>query len=104
MLLTAPIAGVGGTLKSGVPLVSKAGVEFLGENAALGALVGATGVHENNTQRLKSMGAGALGGAIGAGVGQKVGEGVVKVVNKIPTRATTQKISAAIADFDIALL
>lgn len=104
MLLTAPIAGVGGTLKSGVPLVSKAGAEFLGKNAALGALVGATGVHENNTQRLKSMGAGALGGAIGAGVGQKVGEGVVKVVNKIPTRATTQKISAAIDDqIEIAL-
>jgi len=104
MLLTAPIAGVGGTLKSGVPLVSKAGAEFLGKNAALGALVGATGVHENNTQRLKSMGAGALGGAIGAGVGQKVGEGVVKVVNKIPTRTTTQKISAAIDDqIEIAL-
>ncbi len=104
MLLTAPIAGVGGTLKSGVPLVSKAGAEFLGKNAALGALVGATGVRENNTQRLKSMGAGALGGAIGAGVGQKVGEGVVKVANKIPTRATTQKISAAIDDqIEIAL-
>ena len=104
MLLTAPIAGLGGTLKAGVPLVSKAGAEFLGKNAALGALVGATGVHENNTQRLKSMGAGALGGAIGAGVGQKVGEGVVKVANKIPTRATTQKISAAIDDqIEIAL-
>ncbi|MEG0346725.1 MAG: hypothetical protein RR605_01630, partial [Acinetobacter sp.] len=104
MLLTAPIAGLGGTLKSGVPLASKAGVEFLGKNAALGALVGASGVHENNTQRLKSMGAGALGGAIGAGVGQKVGEGVVKVANKIPTRATTQKISAAIDDqIEIAL-
>ena len=104
MLLTAPIAGLGGTLKSGVPLVSKAGAEFLGKNAALGALVGATGVHENYTERLKSMGAGALGGAIGAGVGQKVGEGVVKVVNKIPTRATTQKISAAIDDqIEIAL-
>ena len=35
MLLTAPIAGVGGTLKAGVPLVSKAGAEFLGKNAAL---------------------------------------------------------------------
>lgn len=104
MLLTAPIAGLGGTLKSGVPLVSKAGAEFLGKNAALGALVGATGVHESNTQRLKSMGAGALGGAIGAGVGQKVGEGVVKVANKIPTRATTQKISATIDDqIEIAL-
>ena len=91
MLLTAPIAGLGGTLKSGVPLVSKAGAEFLGKNAALGALVGATGVHENNTQRLKSMGAGALGGAIGAGVGQKVGEGVVKVAQK--GRNTAAKFS-----------
>ena len=81
MLLTAPIAGVGGTLKSGVPLVSKAGAEFLGKNAALGALVGATGVHENNTERLKSMRNGAIGGAVGGVVGKKLGDGVAKVVN-----------------------
>ena len=81
MLMTAPLAGAGGTLKAGVPLASKAGAEFLGKNAALGALVGATGVHENNTQRLKSMGAGALGGAIGGVVGKKLGDGVAKVVN-----------------------
>lgn len=81
MLLTAPIAGLGGTLKSGVPLVSKAGVEFLGKNAALGALVGATGVHENNTERLKSMRSGAIGGAVGGAVGKKLGDGVAKVVN-----------------------
>ncbi|NWK62803.1 hypothetical protein HYI12_09495 [Acinetobacter sp. SwsAc3] len=81
MLLTAPIAGLGGTLKSGVPLVSKAGAEFLGKNAALGALVGATGVHENNTERLKSMRNGAIGGAVGGAVGKKLGDGVAKVVN-----------------------
>lgn len=104
MVLTAPLAAAGGTLKAGVPLASKAGAEFLARNAAVGATMGATGIHENNTQRLQSMGAGALGGAIGAGVGQKVGEGAVKVVNKIPTRATTQKISAAIDDqIEIAL-
>ena len=104
MLLTAPIAGVGGTLKAGVPLASKAGAAFLGKNAAVGSLIGATGVHENNTERLKSMGAGAIGGALGAAAGQKVGEGVVKVVNKIPTHATTQRISATIDDqIEIAL-
>ncbi|WP_296280557.1 hypothetical protein [uncultured Acinetobacter sp.] len=81
MLLTAPIAGLGGILKSGVPLVSKAGAEFLGKNAALGALVGATGVHENNTERLKSMRNGAIGGAVGGVVGKKLGDGVAKVVN-----------------------
>ena len=81
MLLTAPIAGLGGTLKSGVPLVSKAGAEFLGKNAALGALVGATGVHENNTERLKSMRNGAIGGAAGGAVGKKIGDGVAKVIN-----------------------
>lgn len=81
MLLTAPIAGAGGTLKTGVPLVSKAGAEFLGKNAALGALVGATGVHENSTQRLKSMGAGAFGGAVGSAVGKKLGDGVAKAIN-----------------------
>lgn len=104
MLMTAPLAGVGGTLKAGVPLASKAGAAFLGKNAAVGSLIGATGVHENNTERLKSMGAGAIGGALGAAAGQKVGEGVVKVVNKIPTRATTQRISATIDDqIEIAL-
>lgn len=81
MLLTAPIAGLGGTLESGVPLVSKAGAEFLGKNAALGALAGATGVHENNTERLKSMRNGAIGGAVGGAVGKKLGDGVAKVVN-----------------------
>src|SRR5690606_34456051 len=69
MVLTAPLAAAGGTLKAGVPLASKAGAEFLARNAAVGATMGATGIHENNTQRLQSMGAGALGGAIGAGVG-----------------------------------
>lgn len=81
MLLTAPLAGVGGTLKAGVPLVSKAGAEFLGKNAALGALVGATGVHENNTERLKSMRNGAIGGAVGGVVGKKAGDVVTKAVN-----------------------
>ena len=104
MLMTAPLAGVGGALKAGVPLASKAGAAFLGKNAAVGSLIGATGVHENSTERLKSMGAGAIGGALGAAAGQKVGEGVVKVVNKIPTRATTQRISATIDDqIEIAL-
>ena len=107
MAMTLPLSmasGGVGVLKAGAPLWSKAGAAFIGENAALGGLIGATGVHENNTERLKSMGAGAIGGALGAAAGQKVGEGVVKVVNKIPTRATTQKISAAIDDqIEIAL-
>lgn len=81
MAMTAPLAATGGTLKAGVPLASKAGAEFLGKNAALGALVGATGVHENSTQRLKSMGAGAVGGAVGSAVGKKLGDGVTKAIN-----------------------
>ena len=91
MLMTAPLAGVGGTLKAGVPLASKAGAAFLGKNAAVGSLIGATGVHENNTERLKSMGAGAIGGALGAAAGQKVGEGVTKVAQK--ARNTAAKFS-----------
>lgn len=91
ILMTAPLAAAGGTLKAGTTLASKAGAEFLGKNAAVGALIGSTGVHENNKQRLQSMGAGALGGAIGAGVGQKVGEGVSKVAQK--TRNTVAKFS-----------
>ncbi|CAB1207576.1 hypothetical protein [Acinetobacter bouvetii] len=70
-----------GVLKSGTPLMSKAGAAFLGENAALGGLIGATGVHENNAERLKSMRNGAIGGAVGAGVAKKVGDGVTKAVN-----------------------
>lgn len=91
MLLTAPLAGAGGALKAGVPLASKAGATFLGKNAAVGALIGATGVHENNKQRLQSMAAGGIGGALGAAAGQKLGEGVTKVAQK--TRNTVAKFS-----------
>ena len=94
MLLTAPIAGLGGTLKSGVPLVSKAGAEFLGKNAALGALVGATGVHENNTERLKSMGAGAVGGALGGIAGRGIEKVSQKASQKIAQKATQKALDA----------
>lgn len=87
MVMTAPLAAAGGILRAGVPLASKAGAEFLARNAAVGGLIGATGIHENNTQRLKSMGAGAVGGAIGAAAGQKVGEGVTKVAQKARNKA-----------------
>lgn len=82
MLLTAPLAVAGGTLKAGQALSSAAGREFLTKNASLGALMGVTGIHENNTERLQSMAGGALGGAIGAGVGHKVGQAAGKVVEK----------------------
>lgn len=107
MVMTAPLAAAGGTLPSGAKLISKAGAEFLGKNAALGGLIGATGIHENNTERLKSMGAGAVGGAIGAAAGQKIGEGVTKVARKtIPSvKAATQvRVNQAIDDqIEIAL-
>lgn len=70
-----------GVLKAGTPLWSKAGAAFIGENAALGGLIGATGVHENNTERLKSIRNSAIGGAVGGVVGKKLGDGVAKVVN-----------------------
>lgn len=107
MVMTAPLAAAGGTLPSGAKLISKAGAEFLGKNAALGGLIGATGIHENNTERLKSMGAGAVGGAIGAAAGQKIGEGVTKVARKtIPSvKAATQvRVNQTIDDqIEIAL-
>ena len=107
MVMTAPLAAAGGTLPSGAKLISKAGAEFLGKNAALGGLIGATGIHKNNTERLKSMGAGAVGGAIGAAAGQKIGEGVTKVARKtIPSvKAATQvRVNQAIDDqIEIAL-
>lgn len=81
MAMTAPLAAAGGTLKAGVPLASKAGAEFLARNAAVGATMGATGVHENNTERLKSMRNGAIGGAVGGAVGKKLGDGVAKAIN-----------------------
>lgn len=81
MVMTAPLAAAGGTLKAGVPLASKAGAEFLARNAAVGGLIGATGVHENNTERLKSMRNGAIGGAVGSAVGKKLGDGVAKAIN-----------------------
>ena len=70
---TIPLAvasGGVGVLKSGAPLWSKAGAAFIGENAALGGLIGATGVHANNAERLKSMRNGAIGGAVGGVVGK----------------------------------
>ncbi len=88
---TIPLAmasGGVGVLKSGAPLISKAGAAFLAENGALGALIGATGVHENNTDRLKSMRNGAIGGAVGAGVTKKVGDGVTRVINAKAGRMT----------------
>lgn len=101
MAMTAPLAAAGGTLPSGAKIISKAGAEFLGKNAALGGLIGATGIHENNTERLKSMTAGAAGGAIGAAAGQKIGEGVTKIAQKtIPSvKAATQvRINQTIDD------
>lgn len=101
MVMTAPLAAAGGTLPSGAKIISKAGAEFLGKNAALGGLIGATGIHENNTERLKSMTAGAAGGAIGAAAGQKIGEGVTKIAQKtIPSvKAATQvRINQTIDD------
>ena len=84
MAMTLPLSmasGGVGVLKAGTPLWSKAGAAFIGENAALGGLIGTTGVHENNTERLKSMRNGAIGGAVGGVVGKKLGDGVAKVVN-----------------------
>ena len=84
MAMTLPLSmasGGVGVLKAGTPLWSKAGAAFLGENAALGGLIGATGVHENNTERLKSMRNGAIGGAVGGVVGKKAGDVVTKAVN-----------------------
>lgn len=84
MAMTLPLSmasGGVGVLKAGTPLWSKAGAAFIGENAALGGLIGATGVHENNTERLKSMRNGAIGGAVGGVVAKKVGDGITKAVN-----------------------
>lgn len=82
ILLTAPLAAAGGTLKAGQALSSAAGREFLTKNGALGALMGATGIHENSTERLQSMAGGALGGALGAGVGHKLGQATGRLVEK----------------------
>jgi hypothetical protein len=107
MVMTAPLAAAGGTLPSGAKLISKAGAEFLGKNAAVGGLIGATGIHENNTERLKSMRSGAVGGALGAAVGQKAGEAVSKIArNTVPSvKAATQvRVNQAIDDqIEIAL-
>lgn len=84
MAMTLPLSmasGGVGVLKAGTPLWSKEGAAFLSENAALGGLIGATGVHENNTERLKSMRNGAIGGAVGGVVGKKAGDVVTKAVN-----------------------
>ena len=88
MLLTAPLAVAGGTLPAAEKLVSEAGAEFLAKNAALGGLIGATGIHENNTERLKNMAGGAIGGAVGGVVAKKIGDGVTKAINVRQGRLT----------------
>jgi len=101
--LTAPLAAAGGTLKAGTALSSAAGREFLARNAALGGLIGATGIHENNTERVKSMVAGAAGGAIGAGIGQKAGEAINASVRKgknIRTKFSAEANSQLIRSID----
>lgn len=94
MVMTAPLAAAGGTLKAGVPLASKAGAEFLARNAAVGGLIGATGIHENNTQRLKSMGAGAVGGAVGGVAGRGIEKVSQKASQKIAQKATQKALDA----------
>lgn len=104
--LTAPLAATGGTLKAGTALSSAAGREFLARNAALGGLIGATGIHENNAERVKSMVAGAAGGAIGAGIGQKAGEGITKLAQKAKSfdpRIQTQILASIDDKLDDAL-
>ena len=101
MVMTAPLAAAGGTLPSGAKLISKAGAEFLGKNAALGGLIGATGVHENNTERLKSMAAGAAGGALGGIAGDKLGKAASFINRRVnPTQVTNAQVESSI---DIAL-
>ncbi|WP_174499038.1 glycoside hydrolase family 24 protein [Acinetobacter radioresistens] len=104
--LTTPLAATGGTLKAGTALSSAAGREFLARNAALGGLIGATGIHENNAERVKSMVAGATGGAIGAGIGQKAGEGIAKLAQKAKSfdpRIQTQILASIDDKLDDAL-
>lgn len=104
--LTTPLAATGGTLKAGTALSSAAGREFLARNAALGGLIGATGIHENNAERVKSMVAGAAGGAIGAGIGQKAGEGITKLAQKAKSfdpRIQTQILASIDDKLDDAL-
>lgn len=94
MLMTAPLAGAGGALKAGMPLASKAGAAFLGRNAAVGGLIGATGVHENNTQRLQSMGAGAIGGVVGGVAGRGLEKISQNATQKITQKATQKALDA----------
>jgi len=101
MAMTAPLAAAGGTLPQGAKLASRAGAEFLGKNAAVGALIGATGVHENSKDRLNSMAAGAVGGAIGAAAGQKIGEGIAKGAQKV--RGITYSLQSIDEKLDKAL-
>lgn len=104
--LTTPLAATGGTLKAGTALSSAAGREFLARNAALGGLIGATGIHENNAERVKSMVAGAAGGTIGAGIGQKAGEGIIKLAQKAKSfdpRIQTQILASIDDKLDDAL-
>lgn len=93
---TTPLAATGGTLKAGTALSSAAGREFLARNAALGGLIGATGIHENNAERVKSMVAGAAGGAIGGIAAKGIDKVSQNAAKKVMQKATQKNLDAPV--------
>lgn len=71
----------------GAKVLSNAGTKVLGQNAALGGLIGASQFAEDSGQRLNNAAIGAIGGGAGAAVGEKIGQGISKVSNRFNTAA-----------------
>lgn len=83
---TAPMAALGRGYQ-GAKILSQAGAKVAGQNALVGAGIGASGFADNSNQRLSNTILGGVGGAVGGALGEKVGQGITKAGNTIKNQS-----------------
>lgn len=83
---TAPMVALGRGYQ-GAKILSQAGAKVAGQNALVGAGIGASGFADNSNQRLSNTILGGVGGAVGGALGEKVGQGVAKAGNTIKNQS-----------------
>lgn len=99
LAITLPAAGATKGFQ-GAKILSKAGAKVLGQNAAVGATIGAMQGADNADQRLSNIGLGAAGGAAGAVVGkglEKIGQAAGRSIAQKATQKTLDAPKNALA-------
>ncbi|MFW2148670.1 hypothetical protein ACK2M2_11150 [Acinetobacter sp. TY1] len=84
---TAPMAALGKGYQ-GINVVSKAGAGVAAQNAAVGAVIGASGFAKDSDARLMHTTFGGVGGAVGGAIGEKIGQGVVKATQTLKNQSS----------------